>query len=303
MTVNIDLSLLRVFEALMAEQSVSRAARHIGLAQPSLSHALNRLRHTFDDPLFVNANGTMLPTARARQLAPQIRDVISRTESLLVNGAKFDPGSAAAEFTVMAADYVEFLLLPALIDHLREHAPGIRVVWQSADRDRAFERLERGEVDFRMAWWTEPASTLRSKQLFSDSFVCIARKGHPDIADGTLAEAAFLQGFHAVVQPTRSGQAYQALETAFSRRNSVRKVAVQVQNAFSLCNAVAHSDLFGALPQRFALRMVKDFDIQVVQIPFAVGMARQALYWHERTHKSASHKWFRALVSEVTEQL
>src|SRR4051812_42095538 len=107
MKANVDLNLLRCFEALMAEQSVSRAARHVALTQPSMSHALNRLRRLFDDPLFINSQGSMVPTARARALQPQVREVLARAELLLGSASSFEPSTAELEFTLMAAEYVE----------------------------------------------------------------------------------------------------------------------------------------------------------------------------------------------------
>jgi DNA-binding transcriptional LysR family regulator len=159
--------------------------------------------------------------------------------------------------------------------------------------------MERGEIDFRLAWWAEPASTLRFKALFNDSFVCVARRGHPGVRSDRISEAAFVAAEHVVVQRSRSGLSYEALESAFARHNHTRKVALHVQDALSLCNAVRHSDLLAALPERFAMRLAPVFDLQVLAIPLAVGMARQSLYWHERTHKLPSHRWFRALLTNV----
>jgi DNA-binding transcriptional LysR family regulator len=303
MKANVDLNLLRCFEALMAEQSVSRAARHVALTQPSMSHALNRLRRLFDDPLFINSQGAMVPTARARALQPQVREVLARAELLLGSASSFEPSSAVLEFTLMAAEYVEFLLLPPLLDRLRQEAPGVKLLFQSADRDRAFERLERGDVDFRLAWWPEPAATLRSKELFRDAFVCVARKGHPQVRRGTIAESAFAGLPHAIITPARSGVSYQAVTDAFSQRGHALDIALQVQNAMSLCQAVCTSDLLGVLPERFARRMAGQFPLQVVQPPWRIGEARQSIYWHERTHKLASHRWFRLLAASVASAL
>jgi len=300
---NIDLHLLRCFQALLAEQNVSRAARHVGIAQPSMSHALKRLREVFDDPLFVNVHGKMVPTARARALGSDVHDVLVRSELLLASGGSFEPGAADLDMTVMAAEYAEFMLLPPLLARLRAEAPSVRLHFQTANRERAFELMERGEVDFRLAWWTEPAKTLRVKNLFSDGFVGIARQDHPAVRNGQISTAAFLDGEHAVVQPNRSGLAFEALELAFTRRKRVRRVAVYVQDALSLCNVVRQSDLLAALPERFAQQVAGVFGLQVVQIPLTVGMARQSLYWHERTHKLPSHRWFRDLVTDVASKL
>jgi DNA-binding transcriptional LysR family regulator len=300
---NVDLKLLQCFQALLTEQNVGRAARVVGIAQPSMSHALNRLRLLFDDPLFVNVHGVMAPTARAQSLAGRLNDVLVSTELLLSSADTFDPRTAVLDLTIMAAEYVEYVLLPPLLKAIGEVAPGVRLNFETANRERALELMERGEIDFRFAWWTEPAPALRFKTLFSDHFVCVARAGHPAVHDGHIAEQAFLDGRHAVVQRTRSGLTYQALEFAFTQRSRVRNVAVHVQDALSLCNVVSQSDLLAALPERFAARLAPLFGLQVASLPLEVGMARQSMYWHERTHKLPSHRWFRDLVAGVADRL
>jgi DNA-binding transcriptional LysR family regulator len=300
---NIDLNLLRCFQALLAEQNVGRAARAVGIAQPSMSHALSRLRRIFDDPLFVNTHGVMAPTARAQSLAGRLNDVVVGAELLLTSSEQFDPKTAVLDLSIMAAEYVEYVLLPPLLKSMNESAPGVRLHFQTANRERAFELMERGEIDFRFAWWTEPAPSLRFKALFSDPFVCIARAGHPAVHDGRISAEAFLDGRHAVVQRTRSGLTYQALESAFTERNRVRNVAVHVQDALSLCNVVSQSDLLAALPERFAAGLAPRFGLQQAAVPLSVGVARQSMYWHERTHRLPSHRWFRELVAQVSGRL
>lgn len=287
----------------MAEQSVSRAARLVGISQPSMSHALGRLRSLFGDSLFVSTHGVMAPTQRAKTLQPGIRDLLARSDALLGGSADFDPETASLEFTMMAAEYVEYLLFPALINRLKIEAPGVKLVFQTADRDRAFERLEQGGLDFRLAWWPEPAVTLHSKPLFSDPYVCVARRHHPAIRDGRISEDDFVSTSHVVIQPARSGIAYQAIVNSFSHRRFTLKAAMQVQSAMNLCNAVSSTDYLACLPERFAREMATKFSLEMAPAPFPVAEACQSIYWHERTHRLASHRWFRALVSEVASRL
>jgi DNA-binding transcriptional LysR family regulator len=296
---NVDLNLLRCFAALLAQHSVSRAARQVGIAQPSMSYALNKLRLLFDDPLFLNAHGVMSPTSKARALEPEVNELLARADMLLSRAAPFDPEAATIDFNIMAAEYAEYELLGPLIRRLAAEAPGVRLLFQSADRDRAFEKLERGDLDFRLAWWTLPAATLRSKSLFNDTFLCLARTGHPALRGKSITEAAFLDLPQVVIQPLRSGLTYQALVNAFTRRERTLTIALQVQNAISLCSAVGQTDSIAILPARFARHMADMFSLQAVPVPFSVGIARQSIYWHERTHRLPSHQWFRSLVADV----
>ncbi len=298
---NVDLHLLRCFETLMTEQSVSRAAIKMGLSQPAMSHALNKLRLLFNDQLLIKARAGMTPTSRATLLEPQVRDLIASAYRLIEQPTGFAAHESTKEFKVMTAEYTEYLLLPGLMKRLRSEAPLVRVSFRSAQRERALEWLERGELDFRFGWWPESPPTLRVKRLFRDPLVCIARLGHPQI-DGNLTEEQFIGTPHAALRE-RMGIAVQAVEHAVAARHRHLNVQYQVQNALTLCNAVANSDLIGTLPERFATALALKYPIQVLPIPIAVVDVRQAMYWHEATHKSPAHVWFRQLIAELVRTL
>jgi DNA-binding transcriptional LysR family regulator len=300
-TMNFDLQLLRCFEALMAERSVSRAAVKLNLSQPAMSHALGRLRALFDDPLLARGHGGMTPTSRALGLEPQVREALSAAYRLVEKRTLFRPEESRLEFTVMTAEYIEYLLLPRLIARLNEEAPFVRVTFRSAQPDRALEWLERGELDFRLGWWPESAPALRAKRLLRDPLVCVARLGHPLLA-GTITEEQFMSIPH-VVQSERMKSARRAIEQAVLSRHRQLQTQFKVQDALALCNVVTHSDLIGTLPERFARALASKFPLQVMPIPMAITEIRQAMYWHERTHNEPSHQWFRQLISDLTKGL
>lgn len=298
---NFDLQLLRCFEALMTERSVSRAAVKLDLSQPAMSHALGRLRTLFDDPLLARGRGGMTPTGRALGLEPQVREALSAAYRLVEQRTLFSPSESRQEFTVMTAEYIEYLLLPRLIARLKAEAPSVRVTFRSAQPDRALEWLERGELDFRLGWWPESAPALRAKRLLRDPLVCVARQGHPLIA-GAITEEQFM-GIPHVIQSERMKSARRAIEQAVLLRHRHLQVQFKVQDALALCNVVAHSDLIGTLPERFARALATKFPLQVMPIPMAIAEIRQAMYWHERTHNEPSHQWFRLLISDLAKEL
>lgn len=298
---NFDLQLLRCFEALMSERSVSRAATKLNLSQPAMSHALARLRTMFDDPLLARGRGGMTPTTRAIGLEPKLRDALTAAYRLLEEPSVFVAAESRQEFTVMTAEYVEYLLLPSLIARLREEAPLVRVTFRSAQPERALDWLEWGELDFRIGWWPESAPTLRVKRLMRDPLVCVVREGHP-LVSGAITEEHFVTLGH-VVQSERMQSARRAVEQAVLTRHRQLNVQFKVQDALALCNVVTHSDLIGTLPERFARALAGMFPLQVLPVPIAVPEIRQALYWHERTHKEPGHQWFRAMVSELAKKL
>src|ERR1700692_1879245 len=121
----VDLNLLVVFDALMAERNVTRAAERNGLSQPAVSKALNRLRGLFDDPLFVRRDRAMEPTARALELAGPIHGALADISRTLTHATAFDPATVTASVQMATIDLYHTHLLPALVRHLRRHAPGI----------------------------------------------------------------------------------------------------------------------------------------------------------------------------------
>jgi DNA-binding transcriptional LysR family regulator len=298
---NFDLQLLRCFEALLATRSVSKAADKLDLSQPAMSHALARLRALFDDPLLTRGPGGMTPTARALGLEPLLSAALSASYRLVEKRTSFVPAESRQEFVVMTAEYVEYLLLPRLVARLQEEAPGVRVTFRSAQPDRALEWLERGELDFRIGWWPESAPALRARRLMRDPLVCVARRSHP-LVDGAITDEQFMAIPH-VVQSERMKSARQAVEHAVLARHRHLQVKLRVQDSLALCNAVAHSDLIGTLPERFARALAGMFPLQVLPIPMAIAEIRQAIYWHERTHNEPGHRWFRDLVFELARKL
>jgi len=293
-----DIRLLACFDALIAERSVSRAAVRLGMSQPTLSHALGRLRTLFDDPLLIKAQGRMIPTARALELQAEVQDVLARTERLVHRAGPFNPATARMEFTIMAAEYVEYLHGAQLVERLQRTAPGIDVQFHSPDREHALTLLERGEIDFRVGHWPKPpAQTLRFKTLFRDRIVCIVRASHPQIR-GRVNLEQFLTMPHARIKTHRISIAMEALDHAVASKHGKLRVALQVHNEFALSQVVSRTDLIACIPERISRKLAEKFPLQVMPLPLTLPDSPLALYWHERTHHQPSHRWFREILAD-----
>src|ERR1700688_2922816 len=165
---SVDLNLLVVFDTLMAERNVTRAAARNGLSQPAVSKALNRLRYLFDDPLFVLRDRAMEPTARARALAGPIRGALADISRTLTLPDAFDPATVRATVKIATIDLYHTNLLPALIRHLRRHAPGVDLQVRANDCYRLHERLAAGEIDIAFAPLGTRSSELAAEPLWND---------------------------------------------------------------------------------------------------------------------------------------
>lgn len=293
-----DVKLLLCFDALMAERSVSRAARRLNLSQPAMSHALARLRRQFDDPLLLKGRGLMTPTSRALQLEAQVQDVLAALRRLADQPAAFEPATARLRFTVMAPEYAEYLIAPQLAPHLQREAPGVSLDFRASDPERAVEWLASGDLDFRLGWWPEPPPALRFKLLFRDRLVCVLRRGHPRARNGLTLDD-YLEAAHARLQTPRTSVSTGAVDAAVAAHRRTLDIGLRVQNLWVLAEVLTTSALVATLPERLALRLQQRHALQLVPLPLAVPDVRMALYWHERTHKHAAHRWFRQLVGEA----
>lgn len=296
-----DLKLMRTFLVLVQESSVSRAAAKLNLSQPTLSHALSQLRELFDDPLLVRTGGRMAPTARCLELADEVRELLARFDRLTSWVGPFDPASARLKMTIMAPEFATDVLAPSFIDEVRRRSPLTEIEFITTDPIEALSLLEQGAIDFRLGWWPQPAPALRRKLLWTDSMCCILRKGHP-LLGGALTKEAYLDAVH--VRVRRPGRSYSmaSIDDAASQLGEKLHVGAWVQNAHTLASVVAETDMVGTLSRRLAKRLAHQSNVQR-DLPLDVPKLKVALYWHERTHSSAAHRWLRTLLFDVAGKL
>jgi DNA-binding transcriptional LysR family regulator len=298
----LDFRLLQCFAALMAERSVSKAATRLELSQPAMSHALGRLRRLFDDPLLLKGHGHMTPTARALELEIEVRALLAGAERLVSRPAEFVPATTHARFVVMTPEFVEYLLAPLLVAQVEAHAPGVDIAFRTSDPEHAPDWFESGEIDIRLGWLPDPPPLLRVKLLFRDPLVCIARRNHPRLKNRITAEQ-YLAAAHVRVERPRTRVSTGAVDAAVATLGGRLRIALQVQNAFALANAVAQSSLVSTVPERLARVMASHHPLQILPLPLDVPDVRIAMYWHERTHKQPAQRWFRQLLAETARTL
>ena len=151
-TTSVDLNLLHAFHAVHAEGSVTRAAERLGVSQPTVSHALTRLRHLYRDPLFVRTQGGMAPTAKADRLAEAVRQALHVLDVAIQEGARYEPAASDRTFRLHMSDIGETIFLPRLLRSLAERAPGVRLeTFQYDDKDIG-PALESGRIDLAVGY-------------------------------------------------------------------------------------------------------------------------------------------------------
>jgi len=286
---------LRAFLVLMAERSVSRAAVRLDMSQPAISHVLSRLRTVFGDALLLRSRGGMTPTNRALELEPRVRELLASYEQLTQPASRFDPAQSARRFVVTAPEYAEHLLMPALLRQLRATAPRVRVDVRAPDPDRAYELLESGEVDLRLAWLLKPMQSLRSLQLFQDRMVYVADRRHRQIGERlTLAQLLSLP--HVRTLGASVSTTNRVIDEALDRMGRKLELVFYLQNFLTIPATLAGTDAIAALGCRLAERFAQQFPLRILEPPIRLPRIRYAAYWHERNQNDPGHRWLRQAV-------
>src|SRR5262245_34438803 len=180
---SVDLNLLVALDVLLTERNVTRAAMRLTLSQSAMSAALARLRSLFNDPLLLRTSGGMLPTSKGLELAAPVKQILAEIGHLIQRPDGFDPAKAQLMFTIAASDYIEYAILPQLVDFLEAHAPQARLTVRPMDFDAVGRQLESGEVDLGILGSVFAPPNARSRPLYLERFVAVVRKGHPRVRD------------------------------------------------------------------------------------------------------------------------
>lgn len=291
----LDLNLLVVLEALLAERNVTRASRRLGLSQPATSHALGRLRDLFDDPLLLRTPRGMQPTARAEELAPLVHDALAAVRRTLDSSAPFDPAATERTFNVLTADQSAFVLLPALLAELGRAAPRAAVAVRPVAVADAEARLADGSLDLAIGLLSERPG-LHRQRLFHERFVCVARKGSP-AARGRLTLDRYCSLSHLLVTP--SGQPGGIVDTRLGELGRKRHVALFVSTFLVAPHVIASTDLVWTAPLRIAETYARHLPLVLKPGPLALDGFTVWQLWHERSERDPAHRWFREAVARV----
>lgn len=294
-----DLNLLVTLAALLDTQNVSRAADELGLSQPAVSHALNRLRETFDDALLVRSGRAMVPTPRAEELRPLIREVLADIEKLLVADEDFVPDETRRTFVIATNGFSAQLLIPELIRCLHAQAPlaNLRIV-PTGRRDLR-ELLTDGQVDVCLISGDidHLPESLMMRAIFDDPFVSTVSAGHTFGDDVSLD--AFAAASHILVSPR--GDHLGVLDSMLAQRGLRRRVALVLPDFMTVATVLRETDYVITTPQSIA-RLIGDKEgLKHFTPPDGLGMDSGALIalWHERVQNDPINRWFRRLVFEV----
>lgn len=285
----LDLNLLLVFDALMQEGNLTRAALRLHLSQSTVSNALARLRQQLGEELFQRTARGMTPTARALALYPPVRQALHLLQTGLGPAEPFDV-QRPHTFNLSLNDYAQAALLPMLQAHLARVAPQVEVVAHGDDADNLLPRLESGALDVAIDYLHFDSPDLHYSPLREEALVVIGRKDHPAFAGG-LRLKGYQQARHVIVTP-RAGRG-SPLEIVLGSAKVRRQAALHLPNYLPIPAIVAQTDLLGTVPAHQAEAFAPLFDLQVAPLPFDMPAVQISLIWHRQQQHDPAHIWLR----------
>ena len=303
----LDLNLLRVFDEVMAEGSLTRAARNLSLTQPAVSNALRRLRETLGDELVQRSGQGMAPTPRARAIWPAVREALAQLQSSLIPN-EFVPAEANTSFVLAMSDASAAELIPGLTETLEKQAPRVtlRVVPLTTRDPRSM--LDEEACDLAVGYFPSMLADLTARtqsgepqpffhqRLYTGEYVCVMRKDHP-LAQGPLTIDAFCAARHMLV--SFSGRPFGFVDEALATLGRERFVVLTVNQFFTAARVVANANLLTVLPLHFV--KVTGYADQLVfrPLPFEVSPVLVDAVWHRRSQQRSSHVWLREVVQRA----
>lgn len=297
---SIDLNLLLALDALLAEQSVSRAARRLGLGQPAASAALARLRKLLGDPLLIRVGSGMVRSELAERLAPMLAEALSRLSAVLDNAAAFEPATATRGFVMAGTDYTSPLILPGLLARMRREAPGVSLRVRGYGKSELPGLLATRAVDLAIGVFRPPPETLVATSLFEETLVGLASQA----TAGRLPMPLTPEGFAALPFAlfTVNGDAIGVGDNALAPMGLRRRVMLALPHLAALPAVLAASDMVAVVPSRFA-RTVCSETLTMFELPVAFPRFDVQLLWSPATRSDGGLAWLRRLVTETAHGL
>jgi DNA-binding transcriptional LysR family regulator len=300
---NFDLNLLVAFDLLMQEQNVSRAAGRMSVSQSAMSHILQRLRQQLDDPLLVKTPGGMKPTDRALALIDPVRVVLRDVQLLLRTQEDFDPDRSQRRFVIAATDYMEFLVLPALVERIVRQAPNVDIHVKRTETLFPEGELEHNDLDVVLGFEAilKPPSYLISEKLFDDRVTCLVSRSHPANEGVGLTLDQYISMRHMLI--SRTGTRIGVVDEWLAEKGLERRIALIVPHFLSAPLIVAKTDMLLSLPERIARKFVGSAPLSILPVPIDLPVYELVMIWHPLRENDPAHRWLREQILAVCQTL
>ncbi|WP_457329512.1 LysR family transcriptional regulator [Rhizobacter sp. P5_C2] len=291
----IDLNLLLTLHALLTEKHVSRAALRLHKSQPAVSHSLALLRKHFGDPLLMRRDGRLELTVRAESLVRPLGEALSSLNGLLA-APVFDPARLKRRFRLSLSDYAARVVLPQLVRHVREHAPGVDLAISQASREAMLAQLFDGELDLALGIFPDLPADIQVQELFQERFVSVADRAVLP-ASGFLTFDQWVERPHAMVSLRHD--APDEIGNAVAVHGRRRHLALVLPHWGAAMDVLAGTDLILTVASRAVGSMQKHKTLRKFETPLKLPQFAYQQAWHSRRTEDAAHRWLRVAVATL----
>ena len=301
-TDSLDIWLIRVLQTLLTERSVTQAALRLGQTQPAISTALRRLRDLLRDPILVRGKQGMVPTEYGASLLPAVQRALREVEFVATPHGAFDPATSRRTFRVAAPDYLNDFFMPTLIRAFRVAAPNARLEIESLTPTLDHERaLDEGNLDLVVGNWENPEPRFARRDLFTDSFVCLMRRGHP-LAREPLTAVRYANAAH-LAPTTYSGAKRHPVDIGLAGAGIRRRIVTTIPYFGLVPQVLLQSDLIFTATRRFALHYAELLPLVVMESPIEFPPIESYLMSLPEVSRPTDLAWLQTLMADVSREL
>ena len=296
---DISLRHLRILALLLEVGSPTQVAQILRTTQPTISKALARLRAHFEDPLLIRVGHAMRPTPRGTALLEPLRNLLSACSAIQFPESAFHPASSTRQFSLLVTEIGMTETVPALMRQFESVAPGLRLRALPLD-SRAFEsRLEAGEADIAIGAFPKATGAVRHQRLSVDRYVSLVRRAHPR-AEAVTQPDQFRHERHVVVTASTTGHAaHRTIERALTTELEADRIHLRVASFVTSAFVASRTDMVATVPARLAHYVAADLKLKIFTTPLPLPRIEINQFWHERVHRDAGHRWFRAAIKTL----
>ena len=240
----LDCKVLNVFLYIYKYKSVSVAAEHLGMNQPTVSNILNRVRQHYNDPLFLRIGNEMVPTELSKQLFPLISEALNKVETINNFNVAFDQATSQQQFTLAMTDVSHLVLLPKISQYLKTHAPNIRLNIRQITTETTYQ-MANGEIDLALGFLPHLENGFYQQKLFEQYYVVIASKNHPRLNDVNITTEQYLKESHIDID---AGIGHYHIENELLNLDLKRNILMRLPSYLGVGLVVQETDAIATVP-------------------------------------------------------
>ena len=289
--------LLAIFAAVVEERKYTKAAKRLGITQPSVSQSISKLRDIYNDPLFIRERLGVRPTAFALEIYPDIADAILKLDALSAIRTRFDPSLSKRVFKISTISLFEHTLIPELFKVIESEAPNVTILVDNHSTKETKDMLRLGSIDLSIEGSSETEPSIHSHRVYDDELVVVCRKNHPAFPASLISESEFLEHQHVTLSSASGNHRFfESLRPSSVQLLQKRKVKRQVASYWGLLSSTQGSNNLAIFTRKMVTDSLGVFNLKILDNDFLDQKVEACVYWSKARSLDPSVTWLREKV-------